>query len=117
MESIMVEKKDAMEIDIQRLFGAIWRKFWLVILCTILSTAIAFFGTFFLITPKYEAAATFYVNNNSKTDPSFSITSSDITASKSLVESYIVILQSQESLSEVISYAGVNIDCEDLMKM
>ncbi len=119
MESRATERNDVMEIDIQRLLNAVGRKIWLIILSTVLATVIAFLGTFFLITPKYESSAMFYVNNNSLSvgDASFSITSSDITASKSLVDSYIVILQTRETLDAVIDYAGVDLTFNELTKM
>lgn len=119
MDSRTTERNEVMEIDIQRLMNAVGRKFWRVILTTVLASVIAFLVTFFLITPKYESSAMFYVNNNplSVGEGSFSITSSDITASKSLVDSYIVILQTPETLNEVIRYAGVNRTYKELLKM
>lgn len=119
MDSRATERNDGMEIDIKRLFSAVKRRIWAVVLSTVMATVIAFLGTFFLITPKYEATVMFYVNNNSLSvgDASFSITSSDITASKSLVDSYIVILQTRETLNDVIDYAGVNLTFSELTKM
>lgn len=119
MDNRAMDRTDGMEIDIQRLLSAVWNKIWLVILSAVTAAVVAFAGTFFLITPKYEASAMFYVNNNSLSvgDASFSITSSDITASKSLVDSYIVILQTRESLNAVIDYAGVDRTYGELTKM
>ena len=119
MENKNFERNDGMEIDIHRVFGAVWSRLWVVILSAIIATVVTFVGTAFLITPKYEASAMFYVNNNSLSlgDASFSISSSDITASKSLVDSYIVILQTRESLNDVIDYAGVDLTYTELTKM
>ena len=119
MDNKGIERNEGVEIDIQRVLGAVWSKLWVVILSAIMATVITVLGTVFLITPKYEASAMFYVNNNSLSlsDASFSISSSDITASKSLVDSYIVILQTRESLNDVIDYAGVDLTYSELTKM
>jgi len=113
------ERNEEMEIDIQRLLKAVLDKFWLILSAVIVTTAVFLVGTFFFITPTYQSTAMFYVNNNdlSVGDASFSISSSDITASKSLVDSYIVILQTRETLADVIDYAGVNCSYEDLRDM
>lgn len=108
-----------MEIDMQKVFSAILKRAWLVILVSVLCAAIVFVGTLCLITPKYEAKAMFYVNNNALSvgDASFSLSSGDLSTSRNLVESYIVILNTRESLNEVISYAGVERSYEELKKM
>lgn len=105
-----VKQTEEIEIDFSRIIGVFLKRAWAIIIVSILTAVISFVGTFYLITPKYESAAMFYVNNNSLSvgDASFSITSSDITASKNLVDSYIVILTSRQSLNDVIDYAGVD---------
>ncbi len=114
-----MEHKEEMVIDMQRLLKAVLDKMWLVLTAAALSSVIFLVGTLLLITPKYESSAMFYVNNNSLSvgEASFSITSSDITASKSLVDSYIVILQTRETLNDVIDYAGVERSVKDLREM
>ena len=119
MEEMTREKNGEIEVDVQRLVGEIFRKFWLVILAAVVGAVVTFLGTYYLITPQYQSSAMFYVNNSSLSvgDASFSLTSSDITASKSLVDSYIVILQTRESLNDVIDYAGVDRTYGDLQRM
>ena len=118
-EKAINQNKEEMEIDVQRVVGAVWTRSWIVALVAILCAVITFLGTFYLITPQYQSSAMFYVNNNSLSvgDASFSITSSDITAAKSLVDSYIVILQTRESLNDVIDYAGVTRTYGELKSM
>ena len=111
MEENVSVKNEEIEIDFQRLFGAVWNKMWLVAVVAVICAVVTFLGTFYLITPTYQSTAMFYVNNNniSLGDTSLSITSSDITASKNLVKSYIVILNTRETLIDVIDYAGVDL--------
>lgn len=112
-------QQEEVEVDFHRLATAVWRKKWIVILVTFLSAVVAFCSTYFLITPEYESCAMFYVNNStiSVGDAALSISSGDISASKSLVDSYIVILQTRETLEEVIARAGVDLSYEDLSDM
>lgn len=107
-------------IDLKRIVDAVLNKAWLVILSAVLCAAGTLAVTLLFISPKYESTAMFYVNNNaiSVGDVSLSsITSSDISASKNLVNSYIVILKTRESLNEVIDYAGVNRTYKEVLEM
>ena len=104
------DKNEEIEIDLKRLFGALLKKAWLIGIVSVICAVAVFLGTVFLVEPKYQSTAMFYVNNNSLSlgEASLSISSSDISASKSLVDTYIVILNTRESLNSVIDYAGVD---------
>ena len=114
-----MRNKEGMEVDIGRVFRALADRIWMVVIVSVLCAAIVFAATFFLVTPKYEAKAMFYVNNNSLSvgDTSFSISSGDLSTSRNLVESYLVILGTRESLEAVIDYAGVDCSYRELSKM
>lgn len=112
------ERNEEMQIDTQRLWAAIRHKKWLIALASLVTAAAVFLVTVFLITPQYQSTAMFYVNNYAQMSESTgSITSSDISASKNLVDSYIVILNTRATLTEIIDYAGVDRTCEDLEDM
>lgn len=110
---------EMVEIDVKRVLDAVLNKAWLIGFVAIVCSIITFMGTYFFVTPIYESTAMFYVNNNSLSvgDATFSIDSGDITASKSLVDSYIVILNARSTLVDVIDYADVNYTYRDLQKM
>ena len=112
-------EKNEVVIDLQRLFKAILNRIWLVALVPIVCAIVTFLGTFYLVTPKYDAAAMFYVNNNNLSigDTTFSISSSDISASRGLANSYIVILKTRETLIDVIDYAEVDLSYAQLNGM
>lgn len=102
-------KNEEIEIDLSRLFGALLKKAWLIgavaVLCAVLTLAY----TVLFVAPKYESATMLYVNNNGLDVGIDSIISaSDLSASKDLVNSYIVILKTRETLNDVIDYAGVD---------
>ncbi len=118
MDERNVEKNETV-IDLQRLIGAVFNKIWLVAIVSVLCAVGSFLGTFYFVTPQYKSSAMFYVNNTnfSLGDTSLSISSSDINASKNLVNSYIVILKTRETLNDVIDYAGVDLTYGQLSDM
>ena len=113
------ERNEVIALDFRRIFTALGKKAWLVGLVALLCAAAVFLGTWLLVTPKYQSAVMFYVNNNSMAlgDGASGITSSDISASQSLVSTYIVILQTWETMVDVINHSGVTRTYEEISKM
>lgn len=107
------------EIGMEHIIRSVLKRAWLVGIVSVLSAVLFFVVTFFCITPKYESTAKFYVNNNSISvgSASVSLSSGDLTAARNLVDSYIVILQTRETLNDVLDYAGVNLKTTELEKM
>lgn len=105
-----IQYNEELEIDPQRLLSALLDKSLLIGIVAVVCAIVIFLGTFFFITPQYQSAAMFYVNNNSLSlgEASLSISSADISASRGLVKSYIVILNTRETLNDVIDYSGVD---------
>ena len=54
MNEKVIDNNDELEIDLRRIFEAIWHKLWLVILSTLFFAGCAFGITHYLITPMYE---------------------------------------------------------------
>lgn len=119
MYDTMAKKTEVMELDWQRLLSALGKRTWLITLVSVLFGAAALVGTLLLVTPKFQSSVMFYVNNNSMAlgDGASGITSSDISASQSLVSTYIVILDTWETMTDVINHSGVNRTYEELTKM
>ena len=109
MEEKKIQNNEEMEIDLQRLFAVLLNKAWLMGLVAVACAVVVLLGTVFLIAPTYQSSAMFYVNNSdvSLGEASLSISTGDISASRGLVKSYIVILKTRESINAVIDYAGV----------
>ena len=119
MDEKVCKQNEEVEIDLKRLFDAVWNRIWIVVLVTVLTGALAFVGTLLFITPKYQSSAMFYVNNGSLSigNASLSLSAGDISASRGLVDTYIVILQTRETLVDVIDYSGVDITVGELRGM
>ena len=110
MEKRTKNTEEFKEVNVRRLWDAVLGKAWLIVLVSLLFAAIVFAGTYFLVTPLYQSSTMFYVNNSSISvgETSLSIDSGDISASKSLVNTYIVILDTRLTLTEVIDYADLD---------
>ena len=113
------KRDELIEIDFKRLLDAIVKRGWLVGIVAVLCAIITLLGTLFFVTPLYESSAVFYVNNNALSvgDASLSLSTGDISAAKSLVDSYIVILKTRTTLNNVIDYAGVDRSHSELKSM
>lgn len=115
----MSAEKDTIEIDLLGLAQVIWKKIWFVILALVIGAVIAFSYAKFLVTPLYESKAMLYVNNSSISvgGTSFSISSGELTAAQSLVKTYIVIMESRQTLNDVIKQADLSYTYEELKNM
>ncbi len=107
------------EIDLTRIAERLLHRIWLIVLMSVLGAIVAFVFTYYFVTPQYQSSAMFYVNNTSISlgDVASGISAGDISASRGLVESHIVILKARTTLNDIIDCAGVNRTPSDLRKM
>ncbi len=114
----MNNTNDEITIDLVALFRALWKKALIIIFVAVLFAAATFAYTLFFISPTYDATASIYVNNSSFSfgSTSFSITSSELNASNSLVNTYIYILKSRTTMEDVIAKGSLPYTYEQLAK-
>lgn len=112
-------RKDEIEIDILHLVKILWQKIWLIIITMIVAGGALFAYAMFGVTPQYESKAMMYVNNSALSlgGTSFSISSSELSAAKSLLDVYVIILQSRTTLEQVIDEADLPYTPSELKKM
>ena len=115
----MNNKNEEVEINLFHIFGLLWQKVWIIVLSMILIGAILFSYSLFLITPLYKASAQMYVNNSNISigGTSVSISSSELTAAKSLLEVYVIILKTRLTLERVIEELDLKYTYEQLNNM
>ena len=113
------KNNDEYEIDLVQLFRLLWSNVLPILLAAAVFCSAALAFSVFMITPKYEAEASMYVNNTSFSfgQASFSISSSELSASNSLAKTYIYILETRETLEEVIKEAELSYTYEELIEM
>lgn len=106
-KNISIEKGDKI-IEI-RLLAVLKKKILWILLVGLAVGAMIFAYISTMVTPMYSATAMLYVNNASVTlgGASISLTQGDITASRSLVDTLVVILNNSTVLDEVIEKTGV----------
>ena len=116
-----VNSSDSYDFDIIQIAKLLLRKAWIIALCAVLAVAIGISAAFFFVTPKYSSSVMLYVNNRSTSASvekiAAGLSSSDLSVAQSLVETYIVILRTRNTLNEVIEKSGVNCSYEDLNEM
>lgn len=116
MENINDEE---MEIDLLKLFRALWKKAWAIALAAVIFGGVTLGFTALFITPLYKAEALMYVNSSdiSVGGTKVSISQGELTAAQSLIKTYAVILGTRSTLNEVIEQSGVTYSYEELKEM
>lgn len=113
----MEQQNELVEIDLLRLLQAVWRHIVLVVLAALLCGGAGFAAAYWLLPVKYQASALLYVNNSAISVGSSTISLSDLSASKSLVNTYIVILNTRLTLNDVMEEAGVDYTFSEMKSM
>lgn len=102
--------KEVVSIDLIHILKSLWRRAWIIVVVGVLTAAMGFSYSNFVLKPQYSSSVMLYVNNNSISvgGTSVSISASQISAAQSLVKTYIVILQNRTTLEKVIDKADVS---------
>jgi len=111
------DNEEYIEIDLFQLMEAVWRHIIIIVLAMVLSGVMGFALAHYVIPAKYQASALLYVNNSSLSVGSTSISLSDLSASQTLVDTYIAILKTRLTLNDVIEQAEVDYNFEELKEM
>lgn len=127
------ERRKGLELGLKQLIGLLRKKLWFIALIMALCAAASVALSLFVVKPIYRSSAMLYVNltvisveddsqqttepNGEQTDQGGILDSGLISASKSLIDSYRVILQTRETLQAVIDHSGVDITAEELRDM
>ena len=106
-EQQMNSVKDGVEIDLQKLLLAYLRNWWIIVLCGLVAALGTLYVTANHITPMYRAGVTVYVNNIRSDQVVEYLSSSNLTASKQLVNTYVNIIGSDSVLEKVVQEADL----------
>lgn len=98
-------EKDEIEIDLQEVFAYLLYRSWIMIIAMVVCAAGAFVYTKEFVEPMYQSDAMLYVNATTEIgDISFSV--ADVGIGSDLIETYTVILQTRDTLQDIIDYTG-----------
>lgn len=97
-----IERGKNMFVRITDIIKILIKRFWIILLCSLLGAGIAFSYTYFFVPKKYTSSASLYVHNEASLTEK-TVTAADLSASKQLVSTYIVMLKSDLFLESVVA--------------
>lgn len=110
-----MKEQNTMEIDVFHLFKILWKKKNIILLASLITSAIFFAVSSFIVTPKYASTTRIYVVNRNKSDNP-GLTNQDLQAGSYLVKDYKEIILSQDVLENLISKLKLNLTVKDLTR-
>ena len=111
----MVNQNDG--YDIRRLIALVLSKIWVVVICAILFATSSFLYTKFAVPLKYESYTSLYVRSDrtvSTQDNDSEVNMNTLNLSKSLVSTYVVVLQSDSVMDKIGNLLVLEFDDETL---
>ena len=107
------------DIDLKHIFALLLNKLWVILLVGLIGAACMFYYASYMLVPRYQSSAMFYVNNNNINigSTSFSISSADLSASQSLTSTYSTILKTRNTLETVIEKSQLKYSYSQLASM
>lgn len=109
--------RDYSSVDLWQIIRNLWKKAWIIAISTVLTGILGFMIAAFAIAPKYSSSVMLYVNNGLSVGDVIKFSASDLTGARSLVDTYIVMLQNRTTLNKVIEKSGVDYNFDDLEDM
>ena len=106
------QERDLIQLDIMLLIKSIWEKKRLILLVTVLFTAVSLAYSIFLVTPQYSSTTKVYVVNQNKDDKA--ITTQDVQLGSLLVKDYREIILSNKVMEDSAEKSGLGITAKQL---
>ena len=110
-----MKEQDIIEINVIQLLKALWKKKLIVVLVAIVTGAMAFAYSAFLVKPQFSSTTRIYVVNRNQDDKP-GLTNQDLQAGAYLVKDYREIILSQDVLEKVVSDLSLTINAKTLAK-
>lgn len=113
-----MDNEKEISIDLGKLLAMLKKRIVYILLATLIFAVLAGCLTEFFIEPKYTTSCTMYVySNTDRVSTNSSIGSSELTASQQLVNTYIVVLESNYVLENVIKELNLDMTVTQLKNM
>lgn len=111
------QEDSAINIDLRRLIQTWIYRWWAIALVAAIFAVGTFVYASVFVTKMYRSSVMIYVNNSRNSDSNDYVSSSNLTASKELVNTYITIINSESVLRRVIKEKDLNITTSRLRGM
>ncbi|MCI8527929.1 MAG: protein-tyrosine kinase [Lachnospiraceae bacterium] len=104
MSNAINDKNDVIEIDLGEVVGLLLYWWWLIALCGVLTAAVGFGVSKFVITPQYESTTKVYILNANEGG---TLTYSDVQLGSQLTKDYAQLITGRYVLEKVIQTCGL----------
>ncbi len=116
-EVVQIQQEQERSIDLMKVLKLFLKHIKLVLILILAGAIIALAITVIFIKPKYSATVKLYVNNKENQESSTSVNTGDISASISLVSTYIEMIKTQSLMDMVRDKGGYNLTNAQILKM
>ena len=110
-----MKDKDKIEIDVVQMLKVLWKRKLIIALAAIVTGALAFGYSSFVVKPQFTSTTRNYVVNRNQGDKP-GLTNQDLQAGSYLVKDYREIILSQDVLEKVVADQGLSFDAKSLAK-
>ena len=114
-EIVQIQQEQEKSIDLMKVLKLFLKHWKLVLILTLVGAIVALAVTVIFIKPKYSAQVTLYVNNKESQESSTGVSSADISASSSLVKTYIEMIKTQSLMDMVRDKGGYQLSNKALL--
>lgn len=104
---------DVIEIDMLEIFGLLWSRLWLIVICAVLAGGAGYGISRFLLTEQFESTTRIYVLNRQNDN---ALTYSDVQLGTQLTKDFAQIIKSRHVMDEVIATCNLPETSESLAK-
>ena len=110
-----MKQQDKIEIDVVQMLKVLWKRKLIIALVAIVTGAVAFGYSSFVVKPQFTSTTRIYVVNRNQGDKP-GLTNQDLQAGSYLVKDYREIILSQDVLEKVVADQGLSFDAKSLAK-
>ena len=110
-----MKQQDKIEIDVLQMLKVLWKRKLIIALVAIVTGAVAFGYSSFVVKPQFTSTTRIYVVNRNQGDKP-GLTNQDLQAGSYLVKDYREIILSQDVLEKVVADQGLSFDAKSLAK-
>lgn len=110
-----MKQQDKIEIDVVQMLKVLWKRKLIIALVAIVTGAVAFGYSSFVVKPQFTSTTRIYVVNRNQGDKP-GLTNQDLQAGSYLVKDYREIILSQDVLEKVVAEQGLSFDAKSLAK-
>lgn len=116
MDNVTNEQaKGFVTVEPLMVFRTLLRGLKIIIPCTVLCGLLTFFYTVLFVKPQYQASAMVYVNNTNESTST--VSNSELTGAKGLLDLYVVVLKSEDTMDLVRKTAQLDYSSAQLANM